>query len=848
MPNDKTLSFLDESFWRLKGALQTQGVRFIIFLFYLVLSSSLVLVFGLWDFWKTVSLIFVVIWLGVSLPDWLGKKVANRIRSTEIPGKKNFELGSYLTKEIIIAVFGVLVLWYLGQLVILAIWLTVFLLLTAIVILTFIYETDFGAIKVNTAAGRLSAIQEVTRDGVIVDNLGHRYKMAALSGNLGGVREPRETSVVYESFLQILDVLARAKGRRGSAFSIIEFANLAPLSKGAVLSEHLAKLIQSTKQQVVLFVIEEDEFDDLAAAFTSEVEMALDALTQGEVLAYLKQIFQGQSFLGSVQDDILHQGARVSNPRSYFPSRLDYQDVVTIDNDCAIGLMQVVPAKMNDLNRLQKIVLANNAQLKITVIPLAHPLDQSLIHQQASYNFWGKEQARAKKVWRQTFSAVKKAQVPINLFVTISIFGKNRLAVLHTMSEIAKSLSGLEIESLEGQRLARAFESFGFLPILPQRRLTTFWESLDPANGRTSYLERRLNEALAPTLYASGVLAPYLNEIREEGPSDDFFFQEDALAIEIGTGVLGTSTQRPFYLPFGEVLNSPLSLMVAGGMGAGKSIFLRVLLLRSKGMIPFFVINLKPGDPYWAEVVLTAGGKVLIDPSLRNKGDASEFRSEVKRELRRSFDLSLPLLYQAGQTTTPADELGLQIFLEEVMLLQTEQLRRQKQKVSCLVIDEAHALTALWDSLGERARLSAEILKNILKFSREWKMATAFIFQTLGDVVGDKRAENVLARTLLDEHLPFEKGGVKVIFSGGATEEQLKYLRYPGDLKRSWGIDNVIRFILEAPDNRIGRFCFLWKNAGPHFLLNFSLSAKELSLAPPRVIRGRKSRNLIGHE
>lgn len=847
--------FWDEFFWKVKAVFNTSGgviILVLILVFFGVASYAL----KFFNLWQALVLILVVLGLWLVLPNWIGGLSLKWIRAKKVPTEKPFSLKSFTLKAGVVFALGAAILWFVGQDIILYFWVIVIVIFYFIVLQTFCFETDFGKRRINTVGGRLDAIYQVTPQGVIVNRDGQRLLMVAVFGNLGGVREPREPAVIYTAFLKIIEILAKAKNGLGSAFSVIEFANQAPDQTGGLaksssrfvqaLAEQFRKLVPTTKQQIVLLVIEENQFLVLKQAFENQVEMELCPLSRNEVWAYLRQGLSGVEFLST-----LSLGSS-RDYRGFLPTSFIYGSNVVCSDGRAIGLMQVRPTKLGDLATLQRAVLNGAGQLQITVIPKAHSYDESFLHADATYSLTGDGGAKAKRLLAQTFRSNQSHEVLVGLVVTVMVAGENVAACQKKMQAIAKAVSAkMAVKFLEGDKLARAFEDFAFWPVLPLRRIEGFWGSLPFNQTASKFGQRRLFEALPVQRTSSRILAPYLGAVRDEAPTDDFLRKAGPLSVQIGLGAKGTSAHRPLYLPFGDALNDPLAIFVLGALGSGKSAAIRSWMLRSTGLIPWMVLNLKPGDPYWKWVVKAADGLIVEDPLLiggLETMQALAFREEVHRLLKEAHNKNLPFLYQAGSTIFPANELGLRIVLEEISKLQTAQLTAQSQKVSILAVDEAHSLTALWESLGENARASTESVKNFLKFGREWKMVNLLILQTLGDVIGAGKPENILARTILDEWLFWGKSAVMAIFSGGATVEQLTYLGYPGGMQKSAGIDNLVHFVMENSQNIIGRFAFIWKNAGSHFSVDTVLTPEEVNLMPKRVRPRQEDRRMIGRK
>lgn len=847
--------FWDEFSWKVKAAFGTSGGAVILVLI-LVFFGAAAYALKFFNLWQAFVSILAVLGLWLVLPDWIGRLSLRWIRAKKVPTEKSFSLKSFALKAGVVFTLGAAILWFVGQNTILYVWVIAMVVFCVIVLQTFCFETVFGKRRINTVGGRLDAVSEITAEGLIISRDGQRLRMVAVIGNLGGVREPREPAVIYTAFLRIIELLAKAKNGLGSAFSVIEFANQAPDQTGdsakssskfvAALTRQFKKLAPATKQQIVLLVVEDSQFAVLKQAFESQVEMELCPLSHDEVWAYLRQGLAGEEFLGTLS------AGTARDYRRFLPASLAYKSEVGFSKGRAIGLMQVRPTKLGDLATLQRAVLNGAGQLQITVIPKAHPYDEFFLHADATYSLTGDSGARAKKLLARTFKDNQGHEVLVGLVVTVMVAGENVAACQKKMQAIAKAVSSkMDVRFLQDDRLARAFEDFAFWPVLPLRRIEGLWESLPFSQTATKFGQRRLFEALSVQQTSSRILAPYFGEVRNEAPSDEFLRQAEELSIQIGLGTKGTSAHRPLYLPFGDALNDPLAIFVLGALGSGKSAAIRSWMLRSTGLIPWMVLNLKPGDPYWKWVVKAADGLIVEDPLLiggTETAQALAFREEVRRLLKEAYNKNLSFLYQAGSTISPANELGLRIVLEEISKLQTTQLTAQSQKVSILAVDEAHSLTALWESLGENARISAELMKNLLKFGREWKMVNLLILQTLGDVIGAGKPENILARTILDEWLFWGKSAVMAIFTGGATIEQLTYLGYPGGMQKSAGIDNLVHFVMDNSQDVIGRFAFIWKNAGPHFLVDTVLTAEEINLMPKRLRPRQKDRRMIGQK
>lgn len=856
MRNDD-FGMIDRFFWEISTIfLRTWYGRLILFCVFVIFSSPFFF-FRQTSLWLAIVAIIIVfaLWLfslnrlSGFLSDWF-------IRGLEIPSKNPFTVKSLTVKFGLFLVILTALAGYFLSLNGAILTGAVVLFFYFLILMAYYFETDFGKINLNTVFGRFGEIALIGDDGLLTLRSGRKLRIGVLAGNLGGAREPQMLPVFHQAFTEILQMLALVKARVGSAFSIIEFANRSPILASEIVglgeiqravAAQTKAMRQTTYQQVVLIILEAEVFQKVALAFEQKAEMRLSALSRLAVLAYLQQTFTRQQTLFSIRRADL-AGKELADWPQFLPQKVVIAgEMAVFDDQMATAVIQVFPQTAEDLVFLQNLARQRNLQLKLIGAPSAHLFDEIALRHKSKD--WGSGSPSAKILYGETFAS-RDSRVLLRIVVDLIISAKTKDDCQKRLTAALQALSQMEHRVLSDSALSRAMESFAFLPIVPQRRIFGFWESLELVGLFHDFVAKRLNQVLPWQQISSGKISPYLTAIREEGATDDLNLKPSRLSALMGYGV-EVGKRRPFFYSLDALQQGEAVFrLIFGAVGSGKTILERSIAARLCGVIPQFGIVLKAGDPEWSKLVEALAGRVLLDPMLDSLDghDAGEFRQMVQESLSLCFSHNSILLYQANSASLqPAHEIGLLIFLQELVFSQNANLRQRgtkEQKASALFVDEAALVAAAWGTLNEYAKKSVDLLAGIFRNARDWRMAISLIFQSLADVYGNTDVRNPLVVVLRGQQVPFEQSAAKFIFSGGALEEDLKRAGFPGFKCEDPTTDNVIGLILTT-SYRIGTFWLIRPRRGSHNLIHLPLTDAEQQFVPLRVLTAKGDGRII---
>jgi hypothetical protein len=584
-------------------------------------------------------------------------------------------------------------------------------------------ETMGGKLNLQTIEGRIP-IGQILTDGTIANLNGAHVKVAIITLGRTGYKPALKPVDAAEILTKFLAYLAQHEegGQPIKLFWLTDY-HLGQMDFGQVKAvsneyvQELRALAESGGRKarvIVTGIIYPESSEAHIREWLALLDLGVSPLGAYAVESLLRMLLGGESFLGQIQEAMLHDGGGLPSTahRGFLPERLTFGPrLLTGRNVLTVERVNTPFAEARD--GLMRALQSADGMLTVSLSPLARDRSATEIRGQLlAARVPGLGRRREAANLRDTLRRLEDRRSLEYLFDThtyLVTWGRADREAVANQSLADSYLSAVDLSALANRALEDSLSDV--LPFLPRARVagraTRF---VDWLTGPERPVGNRLLTAEAISTLA-----------REEG--SDIHLADARGRILLGRSVMPGKEG----LRYADFRSDTGPVLFVSDQGGGKTSTMIVWFILRLQLLDYKVVavNLKYSTRLQAAVERVNG--IVLHPD----ADPARFDGQVRAAL---FS-DRTVIYQPVKGTRPyaiADDPCLRAFMKVMY----EEWLPHRDSPAALVIDEIHRLMPKDRPLSEPAAETATFVAEAFKDWAERKLVIAAATQTLRDLLG----------------------------------------------------------------------------------------------------------------